>query len=132
MMKGEPRMARAVGVGWIGWRSDDVDKMVGFLRDVMGIRLERVAEGGYWAGSLDDGTIVEVFDAAGGRNRHMGVGAAVGFVVSDAEGATEALRRAGVEIVLEAQYGESGQCWAHFRGPDGGVYQVMDSAQVDG
>lgn len=120
-------MARVAGVGWIAWRSDDAPGVVQFWEEVLGVSLVEMGDGLYWAGKLADGTLVEVFASDGGRNSHMGHGAAVGFVVPDVAAAAETLRAQGVEILLEPQMGEAGTSWAHFRGPDGNVYQLMNA-----
>jgi catechol 2,3-dioxygenase-like lactoylglutathione lyase family enzyme len=52
----------------------------------------------------------------------------VGFGRGD-ELATQ-LRSAGVEILLEPEVDDSGNAWAHFRAPDGNIYEFTQDPGV--
>jgi catechol 2,3-dioxygenase-like lactoylglutathione lyase family enzyme len=110
---------RVHGLAWLGTRTDDYRATVGFFRDVLGLDL-RSDQDDFAVLALPDGSKAEVFGPTSSWNRHFTTGPVVGFLVDDVREAVEELRAAGVEIVQEP----GDNFWAHFRGPDGRIYEI--------
>ena len=120
---------RIIKLAWVGTRTDNAEPTVAFFRDVLGLRLELEREG-FWMLMLPDGSKVEVFGADSAINRHFTTGPVAGFLVDDVFSATEELRAAGVEILLEPTLDHSGNAWVHFRAPDGNIYEFTQDPGV--
>jgi catechol 2,3-dioxygenase-like lactoylglutathione lyase family enzyme len=118
-----------IKLSWVGTRTAHAEETMQFFRDVLGLRLE-AEHAGFWMLQLPDGSKVEVFDSESITNRHFTTGPVVGFLVDDVFSATDELRSAGVEILLEPQIDDSGNAWVHFRGPDGNVYEFTQDPGV--
>jgi predicted enzyme related to lactoylglutathione lyase len=74
--------------------------------------------------TLPDGANVEVFGPGDPDHDHFSTGPVVGFFVEDIAAARAELERAGVELLGPlGGTPETGQ-WAHFRAPDGNVYEL--------
>ena len=114
---------------WVGTRTDNAEPTVAFFRDVLGLRPEPLGED-FWMATLPDGGKVEIFGPRSEHNRHFDSGPVAGFLVEDVAAATEELRTAGVEILLESGVDESGNAWMHFRAPDGNIYEVTQDPGV--
>ena len=114
---------------WMGTRTDQAEPTVAFFRDVLGLRPEPLGEG-FWMATLPDGGKVEVFGPGSEHNRHFDSGPVAGFLVEDVATASEELRAAGVEILLESDVDESGNAWVHFRAPDGNIYEFTQDPGV--
>jgi hypothetical protein len=78
---------------------------------------------------LPDGSKVEVFGPDSPISRHFTTGPVAGFLVDDVQGATAELRRAGADSLLESEVDDSGNAWAHFRAPDGNIYEFTEIAE---
>lgn len=111
-------------LGWLGVRTEGFDDMVGMLRDVMGLSLE-LEEPGRAMFKLPNGDPVDVFHTGVERYRNFTTGPVVGFVVDDVERGIRELAEAGVEV-YDVQRGD-GFMWAHFRGPDGNLYELQST-----
>jgi hypothetical protein len=61
---------------------------------------------------------------------HFITGPVVGFEVADFETATAWLVENKIEILGEIVESASGSKWAHFRGPDGNVYEFVKHADL--
>jgi catechol 2,3-dioxygenase-like lactoylglutathione lyase family enzyme len=109
----------ALRLAWLGVRTEHYTEMVGFLRSVLGLELDHEGQG-FAALRLPDGGKVEVFGPESEFNVHFTTGPVAGFLVQDLHAAVEELRAAGVEIVQEP----GDNYWAHFRGPDGHIYEL--------
>jgi catechol 2,3-dioxygenase-like lactoylglutathione lyase family enzyme len=107
------------GLAWLGTRTERYQQMVDFLRNVLGARLDH-EESDFAVFQLPDGAKIEVFGPGTHYNPHFTTGPVGGFLVPDVHAAIEELRAAGIEIVQEP--GEN--YWAHFRAPDGNIYEV--------
>jgi catechol 2,3-dioxygenase-like lactoylglutathione lyase family enzyme len=118
-----------IKLAWVGTRTANAVPTVAFFRDVLGLRLD-VESDGFWMLRLPEGSKVEVFGPESAVNRHFTTGPVAGFLVDDAFEATEELRLAGVEILLEPVVDPSGNAWVHFRAPDGNVYEFTQDPGV--
>jgi catechol 2,3-dioxygenase-like lactoylglutathione lyase family enzyme len=119
-----------IKLAWLGTRTDRPEPTVAFFRDLLGLRLDLELED-FWVLKLPDGSKVEVFGPESRANRHFTTGPVAGFLVDDVSGATEELRSAGVEILLEPVVDGSGNAWVHFRAPDGNVYEFTQDPGVN-
>jgi catechol 2,3-dioxygenase-like lactoylglutathione lyase family enzyme len=108
-----------LGLAWLGTRTEQYQPMVDFLRDVLGADVDH-EESDFAVFKLPDGAKVEIFGPSSHYNPHFTTGPVGGFLVQDVHAATEELRAAGIEIVQEP--GEN--FWAHFRAPDGNIYEL--------
>jgi catechol 2,3-dioxygenase-like lactoylglutathione lyase family enzyme len=116
-------------LAWVGTRTDRPQQTVAFFRDLLGLRVDLQHED-FWMLRLPDGSKVEVFGPGNPVNRHFTTGPVAGFLVDDVFGATDELRSAGVEILLEPVVDESGNAWVHFRAPDGNIYEFTQDPGV--
>jgi hypothetical protein len=69
---------------------------------------------------------VEVFGPVSPINRHF----VAEFLVGSVFDATEELRSAAVEILLEPKLDESGNAWVDFRPPGGNIYEFTHDPRV--
>ena len=114
---------------WVGTRTDNAEPTVVFFRDVLGLRPEPLGED-FWMAKLPDGGKVEIFGPRTDHNRHFDSGPVAGFLVDNVPAATEELRAAGVEILLEPEVDQWGNAWVHFRAPDGNIYEFTQDPGV--
>jgi catechol 2,3-dioxygenase-like lactoylglutathione lyase family enzyme len=117
-------------LAWVGTRTDHVEGMTSFLRDVLGLRLVDAREE-LTVFQLPDGSKVEVFPTS--EKGHFTTGPVVEFLVDDVVAATEQLSAAGVNI-LEGPIewpGEDDVAWVHFRAPDGNVYGLTQGRDLE-
>lgn len=110
------------GLTWVGTRTDRYDELVAFFRDVLGLEVDH-EQGGMTAFKVDDGSTVEVFGPGDSDHDHFDTGPVPGFLVDDVDAARPRLEAGGATFIGETRrYGE--MAWAHFRGPDGHVYEI--------
>jgi catechol 2,3-dioxygenase-like lactoylglutathione lyase family enzyme len=109
-------------LGWLGIRTAKFDETVSFLEKTLDLRLE-LREPGRALFLLANGDPVDVFDEADERYAHFTTGPVAGFLVDDVGRAREEVASSGV-WVGPLQQGE-GFAWAHFRGPDGNLYELQ-------
>lgn len=115
-------------LGWLGVRTERFDEMVTFLRDILGLSLE-LEQPGRAMFRLPNGDPIDVFDAGLEQYAHFTTGPVVGFVVDDVEASRSELEAAGGELVGPLQRGD-GFVWAHFRAPDGNLYEVQGAERA--
>jgi catechol 2,3-dioxygenase-like lactoylglutathione lyase family enzyme len=114
-----------LNVRWVGVKTDRYEAMVGFLRDVLGLRV-----------NFEEPTTVEFTTSEGDQIQVMAPGDpyyeffsehAAGpvplFEVDDVAAARSELEAAGIELVGTA--GRDGDWeWIHVRAPDGNLYEL--------
>ncbi|MGH2699055.1 MAG: VOC family protein [Actinomycetota bacterium] len=113
------------GVVWAGTRTERFDEMVRFFGEVMGIDRDGEATG-FVSFKTPSGDKVEVFGTDDSEHDFMTTGPVVGFGVSDVDSARSELEAAGIEFMAPTQ-SEGDYRWAHFRGPDGNIYEITSS-----
>jgi catechol 2,3-dioxygenase-like lactoylglutathione lyase family enzyme len=111
-------------LGWIGTKTQQLDAMNEFYRDVLGLEVLSIddSSGRF---KLQDGTEVHVY---GPKDRHhgfFGKGPVVAFEVDNFGVAQSRLLAAGVEFIYAEPQRASGRIWQHFRAPDGNVYELI-------
>jgi predicted enzyme related to lactoylglutathione lyase len=109
------------GLSWMGVRVSDFAGASEFFRR-LGLEHERT-EGEMAVFKAKNGDTVEVFGPGDEDHRHFDSGPVVGFEVEDIEAAQRELESAGAKFIGSIERG-GGFAWAHFRGPDGFVYEL--------
>jgi catechol 2,3-dioxygenase-like lactoylglutathione lyase family enzyme len=116
---------KVLNVRWVGIRTDRYDEMVGFLRDVLGLRV-----------NFEEPTTTELETTEGDEIQVMAPGDpyyeffgehARGpvplFEVDDVHAARRELEAAGVELIGTTERDSSWE-WIHVRAPDGNLYEL--------
>jgi catechol 2,3-dioxygenase-like lactoylglutathione lyase family enzyme len=110
---------------WLGVRAREPERMVGFLRDVMGLRVE-IEEHTTTELSLKRGDRIQVFgpeDPYYALFEANACGPVPLFEVDDVRQARAELERAGAELIGSIEHDEAWE-WIHFRAPDGNLYEL--------
>lgn len=115
----------ANGLVWAGTRTENFDESVKFFRQVMGLELDN-EQPGFASFKLPSGDKFEVFGPKDRDHSFFTTGPVIGFGVGDVDSARSELESAGVEFLAPTQ-SEGDYSWAHFRGPDGNVYEIGSS-----
>jgi len=114
------------GIAWLGVRTERFEEMADFLGRQLGLRKEN-GPPGTAVFKLLNGDTVEVFEADEPGHAHFTTGPVAGFLVDDVAVARAELEREGIEFLGPTGVG-GGLAWAHFRGPDGNVYELTEDA----
>ena len=114
---------KAQGLVWLGVRTAGFDETVAFFGGVLGLRPLH-EEPDFAVFEAENGDKVEVFGPNDTEHRHFETGPVAGFGVDDVERARAEMEAAGVEFIGPVRRWEDGGSSAHFRGPDGNVYEV--------
>jgi catechol 2,3-dioxygenase-like lactoylglutathione lyase family enzyme len=109
------------GLSWMGVRVSDLAAAVAFF-EALGLERDH-AEGEMVAFTAKNGDTVEVFGPGDADHRHFDSGPVVGLQVEDVDAARRELQAGGVEFAGPTGRG-AGMVWAHFRGPDGMLYEL--------
>ncbi|MBA2327824.1 MAG: VOC family protein [Actinobacteria bacterium] len=109
------------GLSWMGVRVSDLEATRSFF-EKLGLE-HRHSEGEMIAFGAKNGDTVEAFGPGDEDHRHFDSGPVVGFEVDDVEAARRELESAGVEFTGAIERG-GGMRWAHFRGPDGILFEL--------
>jgi predicted enzyme related to lactoylglutathione lyase len=113
-------------LAWLGTRTDRFDDLCRFYSEVFG--LPKVAEEeGFAAFRLPTGDHIEVFAADVEDHRHFSTGPVVGFEVDDIDAARAEMEALGIELLIPTGEGTTSR-WAHFRAPDGNIYELTEKA----
>ena len=116
-------------LGFLGVRVGDPDRFaatVALYRNTLGLPLvAEVAERFVWF-RLADGSQLHVYGPADQDHIEFGDAPCVGLVVADVEATRAAMEAAGIAFLWETQRDDR-TAWAHFRGPDGAVYELIGS-----
>jgi predicted enzyme related to lactoylglutathione lyase len=114
------------GLSWVGTRTENFDEMTRFFGEVMGIDRDD-EQPGFVSFKTPRGDKVEVFDLVESEHDFMTTGPAVGFAVTDVDEARSELEAAGIQFMAPTQR-EGEFRWAHFRGPDGNIYEITSTS----
>ena len=112
---------KVLGLGWLGVRTERYDEMVAFYRDIFGLTPE-IEENGFALFNLPDDDRIELFGPQSEWNRHFDERPVAGILVDDVPEFKAAMQAAGIEFVHEGS--GAGVAWAHFRAPDGNLYEI--------
>jgi catechol 2,3-dioxygenase-like lactoylglutathione lyase family enzyme len=112
------------GLSWLGVRTAHNQEMIDFYRNVLGLR-EESEESGFVVFRLPNRDVVEVIAPDDSAHTFFTTAPVVGFLVDDVEAAKKEMEAAGVEFFDDdVQRADDGNAWAHFRAPDGNVYEI--------
>jgi glyoxylase I family protein len=118
---------RALRMSFLGVRTDQRQALRNLFENVLG--MDAFFETTHFdALRLADGSVVEIFADDDEAHAHFDTGPVVGFEVDDLGAAEAVLRSKGVEILGGIIQGGRGSRWLHFRGPDGHVYELLESS----
>lgn len=110
------------GIVWLGTRTDRFDEMRAFVASVSG-RDPWIDEPGFAVFDLPNGDRIEVLGPEGGDPPRPEAPLA-GLLVEDVDEARGELEAVGIEFVGPVHDGGDGNRWAHFRAPDGHLYEL--------
>ncbi len=108
-------------IRWIGTRTNKFEEMVWFYKEVLKLP-QSYSEEGLAAFDLPNGDRAEVFASDYPDHSHFITGPVGGFEVGDIEAAKKEMEGKGIEFLSPIEGTKSR--WAHFRGPDGNVYEL--------
>lgn len=114
------------GLAWVGSSSTQIDEMTTFLRDGLGLEVDREQVDARVFG-MPDGSAFEIFkpsDAAHDFFEHP----VAGLLVDDVAEVRAHLESTGIEFIGDIHEGESDSWsprWSHFRAPDGYLYVLV-------
>lgn len=118
------------GLGFLGVRVEDPDRYdatVAMYRETLGLVPFREEPGRLAWFRLGDGTELHVYGPADTDHTAFGDRPCVGLVVDDVDATRARMEASGVEFLWETQR-DAGRAWAHYRGPDGAVYELIGPA----
>ena len=117
------------GIVWAGTRTGAYRAMTDLARETLGLPVVEETSG-MTVYELPDGDRFEVFDAEQAEGAPYFDAPVVGFLVDDVAAGAAELEAAGVELLGPVvDLGES--AWAHFRGPDGHVYELAGGRRFE-
>lgn len=117
---------RVLGYTWAGVRTDNLKSAAGFFADILGLSL--IHEGkDLIQFEMPSGQLFEVF-ASESRYYQLHTCPVLGFQVEDVRAARKELESRGVEFVTDL-YGNNTEAWTYFRGPDGYLYELWQTAR---
>ena len=73
---------------------------------------------------LTDGTQLHVYGPLDEDHVAFGASPCVGLIVDDVDATRDRMERAGIEFLWPTQRDDA-SAWAHYRGPDGAVYELI-------
>ena len=114
------------GIIWLGTRTDRFEEMTAFCRNLLGLS-QRMLEPGFAVFELPNGDVFEVFGADQAMNAFMEYPVA-GFLVDDIVTARAEMEANGIQFLGPIEGETDDYKWAHFRAPDGFVYELTYSA----
>jgi catechol 2,3-dioxygenase-like lactoylglutathione lyase family enzyme len=112
-------------VRWVGIRTDRYDEMVGFLRDVLGLKTN-FEEPATIELETTEGDEVQVMAPGHPDYEFFGEhakGPVPLFEVDDVHEARRELEAAGIELIGTTERDSSWE-WIHVRAPDGNLYEL--------
>ena len=110
------------GLVWLGVKTEKFDELSNFYSTIIGLPLIH-EEPGFNVFDLPNGDRIEIF-AANDETHNFTTGPVAGFQVENIEEAKKELEEKGIHFIGEIE-GNSSK-WAHFRGPDGNIYEITN------
>lgn len=120
------------GLGFLGVRVDDsgqFEATVSLYRDTLGLPPFREEPGRLAWFRFGDGTELHVYGPADDDHVAFGDRPCVGLVVDDVDATRVRMEADGIEFLWETQR-DGGRAWAHHRGPDGTVYELIGPGEA--
>jgi predicted enzyme related to lactoylglutathione lyase len=119
------------GLTWLGTRTTKYSETVAFFKEGLGL-MPLVERPHFAAFDLPDGSIIEVFGPSDRDHVHFGSAPVAGLLVLDIEAATRRIEAAGGMFLAPMGHDGEGNHWAHFRAPDGNVYEITQRDSENG
>jgi hypothetical protein len=114
----------AHAVSWLGTRTPHVDAMRSLYRALLEVE-PTVDTADLVVFDLPGGDTVELFSPEEPDHLHFTTGPVAGFLVDELQATTGRLVAEGAELLGPPARDEaSGVSWAHFRAPDGNIYEL--------
>jgi catechol 2,3-dioxygenase-like lactoylglutathione lyase family enzyme len=110
------------GLVWLGTRTSRFHAMLSLYQNVMGMSLTH-QEPGFVVLNLPNGDKVELFGDESSHNTFF-TNPVAGFLVDDIDSARTDMEAHGIEFIGPIERAEDGNAWAHFRAPDGFIYEL--------
>ena len=110
------------GLVWLGTRTPNFEAMVNLYRNILGLDLT-YQEPGFAVMDLPNGDRVEVFAEESPYNTFF-THPVAGFLVEDIVSARSEMESRGIEFIGATEFAQDGNAWAHFRAPDGFIYEL--------
>jgi hypothetical protein len=121
------------GLGFLGVRIEDSARFgaaVSLYRDTLGlVPFREEPERLVWF-RLGDGTELHLYGPEDTDHTAFGVRPCVGLVVGDVSATRSRMEAAGIDFLWETQRDDVRE-WAHYRGPDGAVYELIGPLHHD-
>jgi len=116
-----------LGYTWAGVRTSDLKSTARFFADVLGLSVSHESES-LVQFEMPSGQLFEVF---GSDNRYYRLHACpvLAFQVEDVKRARMELASRGVQFETDVEGNES-EAWTYFRGPDGFLYELWQTARA--
>src|SRR5215216_601538 len=111
------------GIVWLGTRTSNFDGMVNLYRNIMGLDIAH-EDPGFGVMDLPKGDRLEVFGKDSPHNTFF-TDPVTGFLVADIASARAEMESQGIEFIGPTEVVEDGYAWAHFRAPDGFIYELI-------
>lgn len=110
------------GLAWLGTRTPKLRAMLTLYQNIMGMNLTH-QEPGFVVLELPNGDKVELFGDESSYNKFF-THPVAGFLVEDIDLARAEMEAHGIEFMAPTEKAEDGNAWAHFRAPDGFIYEL--------
>ena len=117
---------RVLAYTWAGVRSADLKSAARFFTDSLGLSLMAETDK-LLQFEMPSGQLFEVF---GSKSRYYNLHTCpvLAFQVDDVRAARKEMESRGVEFVTSVE-GNSSEAWTYFRGPDGYLYELWQTAR---
>jgi catechol 2,3-dioxygenase-like lactoylglutathione lyase family enzyme len=117
---------RVLGYTWAGVRTSELESTAGFFSNVLGISIIHQGKD-LVQFETPSGQLFKVFGSES-RYYQLHTCPVLGFQVEDVRAARKELESRGVEFVTEVD-GDESEAWVYFRGPDGYLYELWQTAR---
>lgn len=114
------------GIGFVGFRTDRFEEMVGLFRDLIGLPVVREAHGAIWF-RLGIDAELHVYADTDPDHAFFTTGPVVGLRVDDVDATRSRLEAAGLGMITDVERTDDA-AWCHFRAPDGTVLEIIGPA----
>ena len=119
-------LAPRSGVGFVGFRTDRFDEMVGLFRDLIGLEVIREAPAAAWF-RLGADAELHVYADSDADHAFFTTGPVVGLRVTDVDSTRARMEAAGLEVLTPIERAAT-TAWCHVRAPDGTVLEIIGPA----
>ena len=111
------------GLSWLGIRTKQFNELASFFENILG-QVPSTNRDNFKAYTLENDDVIELFSNEFKGREHFETGPVIGFLVDDIFEAKKAMEVKGIEFIGEIEGDPRRSLWAHFRGPDGNVYEL--------